>query len=241
MKVSVSALSYCYNDGTPVLEDIDFCADKHQITAILGSSGSGKSTLLRIISGLLSPLKGAVCIDDLPVLGCGKDRSVLSVNTPLLPWMSVRANIVFALRQYGLPHIASKADKIIRRLDIEDFGDRYPLTLSSGMTKQAMLARAIAVPSELLLLDEPLAEVDPNKRSFYHAQLRQIAEDRTIILVTHDLDEALQLAHKIYLLDKDERRMTHCWHPADHLQVSVYGELKREILTYYRQEEERTL
>ena len=235
--IDVANVSYTYaglsgiggNKGS--LHDINLSAKTNQITAILGHSGSGKSTLLRLIAGLFFPQSGSIKINGVLVSGCSRETAIVSANTPLYPWMTVEKNIAFALCQYTRQNVKEKTAKIIRQLDISDFSHKYPVTLSSGMTKQAMLARAFVVPGTTLLLDEPFSEIDPPKRIFYHDKLLEARENRTILLVTHDIEEAITLSDQIYLLDKNRGTITKNWRLSQ--AAPDHAQLKDEILAYY--------
>lgn len=238
MKIEIADVSYSYNpEGLgkhDCIKNINLSIPENRITTILGHSGSGKSTLLRIIGGLLLSQSGAITIDGKPITGFGKDRAIVSANMPLFPWMTAEKNISFALKQYISQGVKEKTDEIISRLEIGYFKHKYPAFLSSGMAKQVMLARALVIPSNILLLDEPLAEIDPQKRAFYHETLLQESKNKTILLVTHDLEEAIKLSSYIYLLDKNRGTITQSWNlEAQNHHLRDDEKLKKEVLSYY--------
>jgi len=236
--IEISDVAYTYpgmnmqNKNKGSIRSINLNIKDNQITTVLGHSGSGKSTLLRLIAGLMLPDRGSIKINGKPVLGCDKNMTVVSTDTPLYPWMTVEKNIAFALKQYTREKFKARTNEIIDMLGIGDFKHKYPNTLSSGMTKQAMLARAFVIPADILLLDEPFSEIDPEKRVFYIETLLEISEIKTILLVTHDIEEAVKLSSQIYLLSKNHTTIIKSWSLSQEVRKN-YSVLKNEILAYY--------
>jgi sulfate transport system ATP-binding protein len=194
--------------GTPAIFDASFTATSGGITTLLGPSGSGKTTLLRVISGLETADQGRVLFDDrdvtrLPV----RERGVGFVFQAfaLFNHMTVRRNIGFALEVRGMSEAerANRVDELLSLVQLEGYGDRYPLQLSGGQRQRVGFARALACKPEILLLDEPFGALDTRVRAELREWLIQLHQDTplTTILVTHDQEEALELSQQIVVMD----------------------------------------
>ncbi|MBC7139776.1 MAG: ABC transporter ATP-binding protein [Defluviimonas sp.] len=172
--------------------------------AIVGASGSGKTTLLRVLAGLEQPDAGEVLIDGAPVHGLGRDRAVIFQEPRLLPWLTVLDNVAFGLEVQGLPKsdAAERARRYIRLVGLAEFESAWPRQLSGGMAQRVGIARALTVQPEILLLDEPLGALDAMTRMTMQQELTRIwHEERvTMVLVTHDLEEAIFLADRVLVL-----------------------------------------
>lgn len=191
----------------PVLRDITVTAEAGEVVAILGTSGCGKSTLLRIAAGLDHPTSGTVLIDGTPVAGIDP-RTAFGFQEPrLLPWRTIAANVAL-----GLPKRTPKADgrarvtELLELVGLADFAEHRPREVSGGMAQRASLARALARRPGVLLLDEPFGALDALTRLKMQDLLLSVhvAAPTTILLVTHDVDEALQLADRVILLGREE-------------------------------------
>jgi len=190
----------------PVLRDIGLEVRAGEIVAILGPSGCGKSTLLRIAGGLDRPTAGEVAIDGTTVAPYDP-RSAVGFQEPrLLPWRTISANVALGLprripRDAGRAHVA----RLLELVGLADFADHRPHEVSGGMAQRASLARALARNPGVLLLDEPFGALDALTRLKMQDLLLDVhaAEPTTVLLVTHDVDEALQLADRIILLGQD--------------------------------------
>lgn len=174
-------------------------ADNDFIT-ILGPSGCGKSTLLRIVAGLDQPSLGEVRLDGAPVEGPGADRGMVFQSYTLFPWLSVRQNICFGLREKGMPAAEQQAvaDRFIGEVGLRGFESHYPKQLSGGMQQRVALARALANDPKILLLDEPFGALDNQTRALMQELLLSIWElhRKTVLFVTHDVDEAIFMANR---------------------------------------------
>ncbi|MGN1024169.1 MAG: ABC transporter ATP-binding protein [Lachnospiraceae bacterium] len=179
------------------IKDNDFCC-------IVGPSGCGKSTLLRMLAGLDFPTEGKIIIDDRSVTGPGPDRGMVFQTYTLFPWMTVEDNIKFGLRIKKMdPNEQQKiADRYLDIIGLRKFAKSYPKELSGGMKQRVAIARALANQPEVLLMDEPFGALDPHTKSVMQLLLREIWETDhpTIVFITHDIDEAVFLASKIYVM-----------------------------------------
>lgn len=191
-----------------VLKNLDLDIAAGESLAIVGASGSGKTTLLRILAGLEEPDRGAVLIDGAPVHGLGKERAVIFQEPRLLPWLTVLGNVAFGLEVQGTPRpeAESQARHYLRLVGLSEFETAWPHQLSGGMAQRVGIARALTVQPEILLLDEPLGALDAMTKMTMQQELCRIwaEEGVTMVLVTHDLEEAIFLADRVLVLSKDK-------------------------------------
>ncbi|MGD9768890.1 MAG: ABC transporter ATP-binding protein, partial [Pseudolabrys sp.] len=178
-------------------------ADNAFVT-ILGPSGCGKSTLLRMVAGLDTPTTGQVLLDGKRVREPGPDRGMVFQSYTLFPWLTVAENIAFGLREKGMPQGERRAvvSQWLERIGLTGFADHYPKQLSGGMQQRTAIARALANDPAVLLLDEPFGALDNQTRSLMQELLLGIWErDRkTILFVTHDIEEAIFLASRVLVM-----------------------------------------
>jgi NitT/TauT family transport system ATP-binding protein len=178
-------------------------ADNDFIT-ILGPSGCGKSTLLRIVAGLDSPTAGRVLLDGAPVAAPGADRGMVFQSYTLFPWLTVRENVCFGLREKGVPQTQqdSIADRWLDRVGLKGFEHHHPKQLSGGMQQRTAIARALANDPKILLLDEPFGALDNQTRSLMQELLLSIWESdhKTVLFVTHDIEEAIFMASRVIVM-----------------------------------------
>ncbi|UCR88362.1 ABC transporter ATP-binding protein [Mycetocola spongiae] len=190
-------------DARPVIRDIDLAVAPGEIIAILGPSGCGKSTLLRILGGLDVASTGTLLLDDTAISGINARTAIGFQEPRLLPWRTVRANVALGLPR-GTPRAegAARVNRLLSLVGLADFADHRPREISGGMAQRASLARALARNPGVLALDEPFGALDALTRLNMQDLLLDIhgAEPATILLVTHDVDEALQLADRVILL-----------------------------------------
>ncbi|MGI5229967.1 ABC transporter ATP-binding protein [Actinoallomurus sp. CA-142502] len=189
---------------TQVLSDISFTMYEGEIVSVVGLSGCGKTTLLRIVGGLLSPDDGTLRVAGREVKGPGLDRAIVFQQASLLPWRSALRNVEFGLE---LKRVAGnvreqKARDALRLVGLADYEKYYPKQLSGGMQQRVGLARALAVDPEILLMDEPFSALDAQTREELQVELLDLnAKTRkTIMFVTHDLDEAIYLSDRVLVL-----------------------------------------
>lgn len=187
-----------------VLEKISLDIAKNEFVAILGTSGCGKSTLLRMLGGFVEPTTGSVSFNGAPVAGPGPDRGMVFQSYTLFPWMTVRKNIEYGLKQKKCP--PREAEKIISKyidvMGLGGFEDVYPKTLSGGMKQRVAIARALANNPESLLLDEPFGALDAQTRASMQELMINVWEvnPKTIVMVTHDVDEAIYMADRVVVM-----------------------------------------
>ena len=183
------------------LQPIDFVVQENDFVTILGPSGCGKSTLLRIVAGLDTPTSGRVVLDGEAVTGAGADRGMVFQSYTLFPWLTVRENIFFGLREKNMPESLQKerSDYFIAKVGLRGFEDHYPKQLSGGMQQRTAIARALANDPKILLMDEPFGALDNQTRVHMQELLLGIweAEKKTVLFVTHDIDESIFMANRV--------------------------------------------
>ena len=189
---------------TRALEPIDLAVGDNDFVAIVGPSGCGKSTLLRIVAGLDRPTSGRVILDGRAVTGPGSDRGMVFQSYTLFPWLTVRDNIAFGLRERGISRAerCKVADGLIHRVGLSGFENHWPKQLSGGMQQRTAIARALANDPRILLLDEPFGALDNQTRALMQEMLLSIWErDRkTVLFVTHDIEEAIFLGSRVVVM-----------------------------------------
>jgi NitT/TauT family transport system ATP-binding protein len=207
--LSVRGVTLQYRTGEQLVTAtyrVSFDVLKSDRFVVLGPSGCGKSTLLKAIGGYLKPVEGEMLLNDARIGGPGPDRAfVFQEFDQLLPWKSVRDNIVFALTASGTlatkPAI-ERAQHFIAKVGLEKFTDNFPHTLSGGMKQRVAIARAMAMEPQILLMDEPFAALDALTRGKMQEDLLQLWEDTkfTVLFVTHSIPEAIRIGSRILLL-----------------------------------------
>jgi len=189
---------------TLALQPTDVAVAPGEFVAILGPSGCGKSTLLRIVAGLDRPTAGRVVLGGTPVAGPGPDRGMVFQSYTLFPWLTVERNIRFGLRERGVAEAEQRAiaARFIARVGLKGFENHWPRQLSGGMQQRTALARALANDPEILLLDEPFGALDHQTRELMQELLLEIweADRKTVLFVTHDIDEAVFLANRVLVM-----------------------------------------
>lgn len=192
------------HEDMKALSDISIDIQDNDFVCIVGPSGCGKSTLLRILAGLDFPTRGKVIVNDHVVKGPGADRGMVFQTYTLFPWMSVEDNIKFGLKLKKMPQDKQQeiADKYLEIIGLTKFRNSYPKELSGGMKQRVAIARALANQPEVLLMDEPFGALDPHTKAMMQLLMREIWEKEhpTVVFITHDIDEAVFLADKIYIM-----------------------------------------
>ena len=202
--VSIQAVSRVFETAkgqrTQALQPVDFEVRDNDFVTILGPSGCGKSTLLRIVAGLDHATSGRVLLDGVPVEGPGADRGMVFQSYTLFPWLTIEQNIRFGLRERGMPEAQQKerAAYFIAKVGLRGFEQHFPKQLSGGMQQRTAIARALANDPKILLMDEPFGALDNQTRVLMQELLLGIweAERKTVLFVTHDIDEAIFMANR---------------------------------------------
>lgn len=213
-KLSIEGLSKNYIiDQKPlrVLLDINLEVNAGEFVSIVGRSGCGKSTLLRLISGLENGYSGQIRLDGDVISKPSLDRGLIFQDPSLLPWMTVRENVAFALTNVKLSR-AEKAERVAEHIDLvglKGFESAYPKELSGGMAQRAAIARALVTEPKVLLLDEPLGALDALTRVRLQGELQRIwlKHQVTMIMVTHDVEEAVYLGDRVVIRDAHPGRI----------------------------------
>ncbi|XXF78222.1 ABC transporter ATP-binding protein [Myxococcaceae bacterium GXIMD 01537] len=205
-KIAVAQVGHRYSNKVVALQDVNLNIRTGEFVCLLGPSGCGKSTLLYALAGHMVPTGGTVSIDGKPIHGPGPDRLLMFQEAALFPWMTVRGNLEFALAARGVPRSArpARAREFIHRVHLDGFENALPHQLSGGMKMRASLARALAVDSAVLLMDEPFGSLDAQTRLQMQQLLQSIwmnaARTKTVVFVTHDVHEALMLGTRVVLM-----------------------------------------
>jgi NitT/TauT family transport system ATP-binding protein len=207
-QIVVEGVNHMYRppSGRPVLalEDVSLEVRPREFVALLGPSGCGKSTLLYLIGGFLPTETGSILVEGKPVGAPGPDRGIVFQHFALFPWKTVRGNILYGLERMGLPREEreKRAQSFIDLVGLSGFEDSYPSQLSGGMKQRTAIARTLAFDPKILLMDEPFGALDAQTRSLMQAELLGIWQrtPKTVIFVTHDVQEAVYLADRVVVM-----------------------------------------
>jgi NitT/TauT family transport system ATP-binding protein len=203
-------IEFSYANGLTALRNVSLRAEAGEFVCIVGPSGCGKSTLLDLIDGLARVNRGEILIGGRPVERPGPDRAVVFQAASLLPWRSVVGNIAFALESTRRPELRAetrvqrreRVASLVRLVGLEGFESYYPGALSGGMRQRVNLARALAVEPDILLMDEPFANLDAQTRDMMQVELLRIwsRSKRTVVFVTHSIQEAVFLGDRVVVM-----------------------------------------
>ena len=186
------------------LDRVSFAVKNGEIVALIGPSGCGKTTALRVAMGLNPSTGGRVMVDGREIDGCGHDRGMVFQHAELLPWLSALQNVMFGLEMKGIrgQSLRETAEKYLHLVGLKDSQNRRPHQLSGGMKQRVGIARALAIDPKVLLMDEPFGALDAQTRETLQAELLDIhaRTGKTILFVTHDLDEAVIIADRIVVM-----------------------------------------
>jgi NitT/TauT family transport system ATP-binding protein len=206
-KLQIDTLSKSFWKGDSevvAVEDLTFDVADGEFVSIVGASGCGKTTILRLIDGLIKPTAGMVSIDGKPVTKPGRDIAFVFQNDGLLPWRTVMNNTVLGPEIQGVAKAAARriGMDFLRLVGLSGFENHYPHELSGGMRQRVNLARALSVGSDVLLMDEPFASLDAQTREIMQGELMRISREtqKTVVLVTHQIDEAVYLSDRVIVL-----------------------------------------
>jgi len=242
-QVDVSHVSKVHvsTKGEPLLalHDVDFQVEKNEFFSIVGPSGCGKTTLLNLVAGFEQPSRGDIRVDGTLITEPGWGRAVVFQEYALFPWYTVRENICYGLKRKRLPEAEQRrlAEHYIGLVGLQGFETRYPRELSGGMRQRVSIARALAVNPSILLMDEPFASLDIQTREYMQDELLKIwqREPKTVIFVTHSIDEAIKLSDRVAIMAPRPGRVEEIKvveaarprDPTDSGMVSLAAEVKR--------------
>jgi NitT/TauT family transport system ATP-binding protein len=207
-QIVIDGVSHIYRPprgrAVPALDDVALEVGNREFVALLGPSGCGKSTLLYLIGGFLPVETGAIRIDGKPVAGPGPDRGIVFQHFALFPWKTVRGNILYGLERQGMDRQERerRAMDFIELVGLTGFEDSYPSQLSGGMKQRTAIARTLAFDPKILLMDEPFGALDAQTRGLMQSELLRIwrRTPKTVIFVTHDVQEAVYLADRVAVM-----------------------------------------
>jgi len=186
------------------LSDLNFDVYQGEFFCVIGPTGCGKTTLLRIVAGLESPTQGEVLLNERRATKPGADRGLVFQEFALFPWRTTWKNIEFGLEIKGLPPEKRReiVESYVKLMGLQGFENAVPRQLSSGMKQRVAIARALANNPEVLLMDEPFGSLDAQTRNIMQKELLTIWEQtkKTVMFVTHSVDEAVYLADRIVVL-----------------------------------------
>ncbi len=211
-KIIVENISVTYkekNKSYQALKNVSFSIQDGEFVSIIGPSGCGKSTFLSVLEGILPQTEGHIFINDKEVRGTGTDRGVVFQSYSLFPWLSAKNNIIFGIHQknkeLNKDELEEIAQDYLKRVNLIEFADKYPSQLSGGQQQRVAIARALAMDTDILLMDEPFGAIDPKNRIALQELLLKLwegngAKKKTVVFVTHDIDEAIFLSDRIVMM-----------------------------------------
>jgi NitT/TauT family transport system ATP-binding protein len=210
--LSADDIHHTYSPGKPeehrALGGISFSVDEGEFVSIVGPSGCGKTTLMRCLSGLMQPTAGTVLMEGRTISAVPEDLTLVfqDYSRSLYPWLRVADNVEFPLKDHRLPR-AERRKRVAQALSdvgLTGHETKYPRQLSGGMQQRVAIARALAYRPSMLLMDEPYASVDAQTRESLEDMLLDVWERRnkTVLFVTHDIDESVYLADRVLVLSK---------------------------------------
>ncbi len=257
-KIIVDNVSVVYKEkkkSYQALKDVSFTIQDGEFVSIIGPSGCGKSTLLSVLEGILHQSSGHVYINDSEVLGTGTDRGVVFQSYSLFPWLSAKNNIVFGVHQknkkLSKDELYAIADEYLEKVNLREFADKYPSQLSGGQQQRVAIARALAMDTEILLMDEPFGAIDPKNRTELQELLLKLWEGekkngegkkkKTVVFVTHDIDEAIFLSDRIVMMASNPGHVfkeisvpsIRPRNRSDLFQTSSYVQLRNELVSLF--------
>lgn len=243
MSLILSNLSKKYeNSEKATLNRIDLTVETGEFVCIVGRSGCGKSTLLNLVAGLEEPTTGEILLNGKPVTGPGADRTVMFQEHGLFPWLSVIENVEFGMKMNGVPkkEAEEKALHYLEMVKLLDFRD-YPIhQISGGMRQRTALARALTMDSEVLLMDEPFSALDKQTSNILREELQRIWMEtgRTVLFVTHSVEEAVYLADRIIVMHPEAGSISKIY-PVEierprHVYTDDFVSLRHQILEEVR-------
>lgn len=215
VKISVEHIDKIYNPKSKkkfqAIKDVSMDICENEFVCIVGPSGCGKSTILRMLAGLDFPSNGKILFDGEEIVGPSSERGMVFQSYTLFPWMKVVDNIRYGLKLKKMPKEEQLdiANRYLKVIGLSEFANSYPKELSGGMKQRVAIARALANSPQVLLMDEPFGALDPITKSSMQVLMREIFENskQTIVFITHDIEEAVFLASKIYVMSATPGRI----------------------------------
>lgn len=210
VKIEIKNVNFNYVDNKNTfgaLKDINLTVKKGEFVCLLGSSGCGKSTLLSLLNGLNKVTSGDILIDGNRITGPGPGRAVVFQQYSLFPWLTAKGNVKFGIKQSGKKYTRKERDvlalKYLESVGLGASADKYPNQLSGGMQQRVAVARALALEADILLMDEPFGAIDPKLRLELQELVSKLSKEnkKTVVFVTHDIDEAILLADRIVVME----------------------------------------
>ena len=204
--LKVEGLSKTYTPGKPVFDQVNFQMERGEFVCVIGHSGCGKTTILNVLAGLDTPSGGHVIMDGREIGGPSLERGVVFQGHALMPWLTVRRNIAFAVQsrwpQWSAAQVNEQVEKFVQLVGLSHAIDKKPSQLSGGMKQRVGIARAFSIQPKMLLLDEPFGALDALTRGSIQDELMQIVREtqQTVFMITHDVDEAILLSDRILLM-----------------------------------------
>jgi NitT/TauT family transport system ATP-binding protein len=242
-------MKYCTRRGAEVvaIDDLSLAVADREFVSIVGPSGCGKSTLLRVVAGLIEPTAGEVLLNGRRIDGPGADRGMVFQSYTLFPWLTVRGNVEFGsrLKAMAAAERARVAREYIEMVGLVGFEHHYPKELSGGMMQRVAIARALANDPDVLLMDEPFGALDAQTRIIMQELLVGLWQrtPKTIIFITHDIDEAIFLSQRVYIMTARPGRIKQTLdvnlpHPRglDIITSSAFTDMKRAVLDSIKEE-----
>lgn len=257
-KIEVEDLCVEYEDKNGkflALRDVSFHVKEGEFVSVIGSSGCGKSTLLGILQGILFPSSGKVYIDGDVITGPATNRGVVFQHYSLFPWMTARTNIAFGIKQANkkmpIRERYKAADVFLKKVGLNGFEHKYPYQLSGGMQQRVAIARALAMNTDILLMDEPFGAIDAKNRANMQEFLLKLWEGngatkkKTVVFVTHDIDEAIFLSDRIIMLSNSPGQIAHEFdvpfaRPRTHAalrETDIYVNLRNTLMALFYEED----
>jgi NitT/TauT family transport system ATP-binding protein len=213
LKITNISKTFKKNNGGKVLaiDNMSLEVDENEFVCIVGASGCGKTTTLRLISGLEVPTEGKIVLEGSQINGPGPERGVVFQEYTLFPWRNVLDNITFGLEVKKIDKRKRRqtAKKYLEMVGLADYASAYPYELSGGMQQRVAIIRALILSPKILLMDEPFGALDARTRDFLQNELLRIwiTERKTILFVTHSINEAVFLADRVVVMKSGPGRI----------------------------------
>ena len=204
--LQIERLGKAYVADKPVFADVSFTLDRGEFVCVIGHSGCGKTTILNVLAGLDTATAGHVFMESRDIVGPSLARGGVFQGHALMPWLTVRQNIAFAVKSrwpdWSAAQTNAHVEKFVQLVGLTPAIDKKPSQLSGGMKQRVGIARAFSIQPKMLLLDEPFGALDALTRGTIQDELMGIVREthQTVFMITHDVDEAILLADRILLM-----------------------------------------